>query len=227
MKTVAVIPVKETSERVKNKNFKTFANGLSLLDLKILQLKEAESFDEIFISSNSETAKTAAEKHQINFIQRDDSFCNNITSWSDTIHEVIKGIPVKESTAIAWCHVTSPLFTRYKEAVKDYYTALQNNCDGLVSVCRFSEFLVSAKARPVNYSWGVWHPYSQNLEELYSITGALFITTKKEMLKNRYVISKKHFLFDTKKLESVDIDDNEDFRLAQLIHENLEDILNA
>lgn len=227
MKTVAVIPVKETSERVKDKNFRDFTNDHSLLELKIIQLKEADCFDEIFISSNSETARKAAAKQQVTFIERDDSFCNNITSWSDTICEVVRSLPIEESTAVAWCHVTSPLFTRYKEAVKDYYDSIQNNHDGLISVCRFSEFLVSAKARPVNYTWGVWHPYSQDLEELYTITGALFIAAKKEMLKNRYVISKRPFLFDTKKLESIDIDDNEDFRLAQLIYENMEKISNA
>ena len=40
MKIVAVIPVKEISERVKNKNFRSFNKNSSLIDLLISKLKK-------------------------------------------------------------------------------------------------------------------------------------------------------------------------------------------
>ena len=45
MKTVAVIPVKHESERVKQKNFRPFDGERSLLDIKIDQLKISNIFD--------------------------------------------------------------------------------------------------------------------------------------------------------------------------------------
>ena len=56
------------------------------------------------------------------------------------------------------------------------------------------------KKLPVNYAWGVWHPYSQKLEKLYSITGALFMMKIKKFKIFRYVISKKSILFRNKKI---------------------------
>jgi N-acylneuraminate cytidylyltransferase len=217
---VAVIPVKDKSERVENKNFVEFTDGFSLFELKLQHLINANVFDEIYVSTNSPKAKNIMSKYEnIKIIQRDEHFCNNVTSWSDVIHEVISSIPENENTTIAWCHTTSPLFKNYKEAIEKYKNIIkEDEYNGLTTVSKLSEFIVSEKARPVNYNWGVWHEYSQNLDKLYSITGALFIATKSEMLKNRYVCSTKPYLFEVSDYEAIDIDTMYDFKLAQMMY---------
>ena len=118
MNTVAIIPVKHQSERVKQKNFRPFDGSRSLLDVKIDQLKKSHAFDEIYISSDSPDAMKAAADAGVEFIERDDSLCNNEVPWSDVIYEVVNSIPVPESATIAWCHTTSPLFDLYGECLK-------------------------------------------------------------------------------------------------------------
>ena len=66
----------------------------------------------------------------------------------------------------------------------------------------------------------VWHEYSQQLESLFRVTYALFIAKKEEMIKNRYVTSRKPYLFKCTPYESVDIDNLYDFKLAQLLYSN-------
>ena len=44
MKIVAVIPVKEVSERVKSKNYRNFHKNSSLLDILINKLKNVKIF---------------------------------------------------------------------------------------------------------------------------------------------------------------------------------------
>ena len=130
-------------------------------------------------------------------------------------------IPEIEDTSIAWCHTTSPLFNNYKEAVEKYKSVTKKGThNGLTTVSTLGEFIISEKARPVNYHWGVWHEYSQNLDKLFSITGGLFIAKKSEMLKNRYVCSTKPYLFKVSDYEAIDIDNIYDFRIAQLMYEN-------
>ena len=90
--------------------------------------------------------------------------------------------------------------------------------NGLVTVARLSEFIVTERSIPLNYSWGVWHPYSQNLEKLYSITGALFMAKKEEMIRNRYVMPKHPYMFETSPYESIDVDTEFDFELAKLMY---------
>ena len=72
-----------------------------------------------------------------------------------------------------WCHTTTPIFDSYNKAIKIFKNKNFKN-DGLISVERFKKFIVTKDKLPLNYAWGVWHPYSQNLNELYSIT-ALFM----------------------------------------------------
>ncbi|MCA0446064.1 MAG: capsular biosynthesis protein [Bacteroidetes bacterium] len=227
MKTIAVIPVKEKSERVENKNFKEFADGLNLLEFKLNQVKESNCFDEVYISSDAEKGKILADRFGFSFVKRDAYFCNNITPWSEVIHHVASSIPVNDDDHIAWIHTTSPLFNRYKEAVEKYHEILKDGFDGLAAVNSFKEFIVTDKGRPYNYNWGVWHDYSQNLEKLSRITGALFITKKEEMIRNRYVISRKPYWFETSNFEAVDLDTPYDFKLAQFLYKYGLDLNNA
>ena len=64
-KIVALIPVREGSERIRNKNIVNFAGCKSLLDIKIDHLKQAECFDCIYISSDSDRAKQIAKEKGI------------------------------------------------------------------------------------------------------------------------------------------------------------------
>lgn len=218
MKTVAIIPVKHTSERVKQKNFRPFDGDRSLLDIKIEQLKTANVFDEIYISSDSPDAKKCSEVHGVKFIQRDISLCNNVTPWSDVIFEVVNSIPVSDDTHIAWCHTTSPLFDLFNSCLKRYYLNLDTGQEnGLVAVSPCKEYILDERATPVNYSWGPWHRYSQYLKNYYFVSGALFVAKKEEMLKNRYVISSNPYLYESTAEESVDIDTEFDFKFAQYL----------
>ena len=48
----AIIPVRKNSVRLKNKNFLSFFNNKSLLEIKINQLKEIKFIDNIVVSSD-------------------------------------------------------------------------------------------------------------------------------------------------------------------------------
>ena len=50
-KIVAVVPIRKGSQRVKNKNFKSFC-GKNLLIHKIITLKKIKSLDDIIINTN-------------------------------------------------------------------------------------------------------------------------------------------------------------------------------
>ena len=60
-KIVAVVPIRKGSQRVKNKNFKSFC-GKNLLIHKIIALKKVKNIDEIIINTDSEKAISIAKK---------------------------------------------------------------------------------------------------------------------------------------------------------------------
>ena len=219
MKIVAVIPVKEHSERVPNKNIRKFYNSKSLLDILITKLKKCQDISKIYISSNSKKIKNISKKNKCFYIERDFRYCNNVTAWSEVIFEVVNNIPENENTVLMWCHTTTPLFDSYKRAISIFKNKKFKH-DGLISVEKYKRFLISEKKKPINYSWGIWHPYSQDLDSVFSVTGALFMMKIKDFKKNRYVISKNPYFLETKNLEGIDIDTKEDFKLAQLLYRN-------
>ena len=77
MRIVAIIPVKEISERVSKKNFRNFYKGKSLLDILIGKLKRCKDISKIYISSNSETIKKISNKNKCIYLERNKKFCNN------------------------------------------------------------------------------------------------------------------------------------------------------
>ena len=219
MALVAVIPVKHTSERVQSKNFRPFYENKSLLDIKIEQLKRTPNIDQIYISSDSPDAQAACEEHGVVYLPRDKSLCNNVTPWSEVIHAVVASIPVGDQDHVAWCHTTSPNFDDFESAINNYYTAIdEHGYNGLVAVSPCKEFIVDDMATPVNYSWGPWHKYSQDLRKYYFVSGALFLTEKAQYLRNRYVISTSPYLFIASSEASIDIDTEFDYEFAKYVY---------
>ncbi len=215
-----VIPVKKTSDRVKNKNFRVFHKKKSLFQLLIQKLQKSKYVKNIFISSNKTSIEKEVNSIGCKFIYREDKYCNNVIPWSEMIYHTVNSLPIDMEDDLAWCHTTTPLFDRYDDAFKTYFKNLKSKNDGLVVVSSFNEFIVNENKKPINYSWGPWHQYSQNLEKLYTITGTMFASKKLNFLKNRYVISKNPLFYEISRYESLDIDDNYDFELAKLLIKN-------
>ena len=59
---VGLIPVKGSSDRVKQKNLRDFA-GSSLLEVKLNQLKEAKGFADLIVSSEDKTILEISKKN--------------------------------------------------------------------------------------------------------------------------------------------------------------------
>ncbi len=215
---VALIPVREGSERVIDKNFRTFANGKSLLDIKIDQLKQAKCFDHIYISSDSEKAREVADKNGVEYIARDKRMCQSDVLWADVVHHIMTTIP--GNPVVTWGLATSPLFSNFKRAL-DTYFAERESYDSTVAVLAKRSFFLNRHGRGINYNPGYWHPYSQQLETYYEVTGACYIGTKQDMLKWNYWFGTHPYLFEVSLQEAIDVDTPEDYKFAQLLYTTL------
>ena len=212
---VALIPVREGSERVKGKNFIPFCEGKSLLEIKINTLKEADCFDHIYVSSDSERARNLAEENGVEFLLRAEKMCEADVIWSDVVEHIMNTIP--GNPIVIWALATSPLFNRYTNAVKDFLANKEN--DSLVAVLPKKSFFINKFGRGINYNPGYWHPYSQELETYYEVTGSSYIGLKSDMLKWGYWFGIKPYLFEVSETEAIDVDTLEQFKFAQKLHE--------
>ncbi|MCB0744483.1 MAG: acylneuraminate cytidylyltransferase family protein [Ignavibacteriae bacterium] len=224
-KSISVfLPTRKGSQRVKNKNTRKFSNFEGgLLELKLTQLLEVSMVEEIVLSTNDplsiEIGQKIRQNHEkVRIVKRPDSLSSNNTDLIDLINYVPE---ICKSNHILWTHVTSPFVTAsdYELAINYYYKALESGYDSLMSVKRFQNFLWSKKKNDIinrdsNDKW----PKTQELQELYEIDSAFFITSRAIYINDSDRIGRKPELFIQDNFKSFDIDWEDDFELAQFIY---------
>lgn len=208
-KLVAVIPMRAGSQRVRNKNFKSFA-GKSLFEHKIETIKKLP-VDDIIVNTDSDFAIDIAKKMGVKYHKREPYFASSKCSNSE-YHEYLARVTEAENILIA--QVTAPLITKesYIKAINEFYF---NDCNSLMSVKVVKEFLWY-RGKPVNYDPDD-APNSQNLPEYLAPTFGLVIVNREEMLKSRNFICSKPYFMKVSQEEAIDIDTQVDFDFAEFM----------
>lgn len=216
------LPVRKGSQRVPKKNTRSFAHHEGgLLELKLMQLIKVKGVDEIIVSTNDEECMAIAKKFQpqVKIDKRPDKLAASSTKLSD----LIKYVPqITNNEHIIWTHVTSPFFQthNYELAISSYNDALQSGYDSLMSVTILKSFLWDIKKNDlINRNSNLRWPQTQDLYPLYEIDSAVFITPKEIYESTGDRVGKKPFLFENTKLASLDIDWEEDFKIAEAVYE--------
>ena len=179
MSITAIVPVREGSRRLKNKNIAPFA-GTNLLINKLNQLKHVQEIDRIVVSSDSDLMLTMARSQGVMTHKRDIEFCDE---KSKTFGEVVAHICENvQGDDILWATCTAPLVfpKHYHEAIKLYMEHVVNGSgeyDSLVSMEQFKRYLWNEHG-PVNYELGVKHVPSQQLPPLYFVTDGILLAPR-------------------------------------------------
>lgn len=223
------LPTRKGSERVKNKNTRNFSNFRGgLLELKLKQLAQLKEVEEIILSTNDEASIEVAlnlenELPRLKIDRRPDELALSTTSLSDLIAYVPK---ITNSEHILWTHVTSPLVNSntYRDCIESFYKELKNGYDSLMSVTGFQNFLWRKESNDIINRLGEerW-PKTQDLEKLYEINSAVFITPLKIYIEKRDRVGENPFLFEMNKLTSLDVDWEDDFKIAEAVYDKFKE----
>ena len=87
--------------------------------------------------------------------------------------------------------------------------------DSVNSVSAEKKFLWKG-SKPINYDIDVT-PKSQDLPEIVSLNFAITIIARDKMMERKNVVGNKPKFFELDKVESLDIDDLIDFKIAELM----------
>jgi len=213
------------SERVLNKNTKTFANVVGgLARLKIEQLLEARMIAKIIISTNDlQVINIANSFHSEKIVTVTRS--KKLASSSATTDSLIKHAgEIMPAGHILWTHVTSPFVNakKYDSFVRTYFDNL-NTFDSLMTVTKIQKF-VWRDNEPISYDREVekW-PRTQTINPLWEVNSAAFIASRDTYRKCNDRIGKKPYLLETTQEVAFDIDWPEDFYLAEKLFSALHD----
>jgi N-acylneuraminate cytidylyltransferase len=218
------LPTRKGSERIKNKNTRPFASFTGgLLENKLIQLSNTRLIDEIILSTNDDECIKIAESFllkcpKLKIIVRSDELCLDTTNLKDLIAYVPT---ITNAKHILWGHVTTPFFEAidYDSAISNYFDLINNGYDSLVSVKEFKNFLLNKEGKIINNKSKLPWPRTQDLEILYEINHAVFLTSREIYLNNQNRIGSNSYLHITDQLKSLDIDWEEDFEIAEIIYD--------
>jgi CMP-N-acetylneuraminic acid synthetase len=221
-KITCFLPCREGSQRIPKKNIKPFAgykNGL--VEIKLNQLINCKSIDEIILSTNDEAIisyATSLASDKISIHKRDQHLSSSETSTDSLVQHARSLI---DDGHILWTHVTSPFIntTCYDNMILSYFKNLGHVHDSLMTVTPFRGFLWD-KNRPINYdrSKEKW-PRTQTITPLYEVNSAAFIASTNIYDEFNDRIGTTPFFYELDHTVSYDIDWPEDFLLAEYIAE--------
>ena len=211
-KTVAFIPVKSKSERIKNKNFKLLA-GKPLFLHTLEKLVGCDFIDEVFLDSESEEVFDMASHIDFIRFKRDEKLADNSTDGNKLFLNEIKLIDADICIQIL---CTSPFIK--PETIKKGVEILINNeeYDSVVLVKK--EKLYTWDSVKIKPNYDIENiPNSFNLDDTVIETMGLYIIRKDSALKTGRRIGEKPYLLEATSLEAIDINYPEDFELAELV----------
>jgi len=210
---VAVIPVKANSERVKEKNIRSFGDT-TLLDLKLKQVTMVKGFDDVVVSSESDEVLERAIKYGVSVHHRDPQYSTSMVPMSDVYSYIASEV---NGENIAWVNVTNPLAEHYVyEKAIDLYQNLESGYDGLVSVTEVRDYLLF-RGKPVNFSRAPW-ARSQDLEPLLSVSFVINILKRQNMISWGSCVGENPFFYVLDQTDAWDIDEKRDFDFCEEVY---------
>ncbi len=210
---VGLIPIKGSSERVPNKNLREF-NGKSLLEVKLSQLSKANGFEKIIVSSESSKVLDIALENGYEIHKRDPKYSTSHIPMSDVYSYIASEI---DGDNIAWINATNPLSEAhiYSKAAELYHE-ISDDYDCLLSAINVQENIFY-KGVPVNFQPNPW-PRSQDLQGVSSLTFAINILKRDDMIKWGSCVGNNPYFYYMDKLDAWDIDDQVDFDFCEFMY---------
>lgn len=214
MKVVAFIPIKLNNERLPGKNVKSFTNGKPLISYILRTLLTVKNIDEIYVyCSDDEIVKYIPSG--VKFLKRDPYLDLSTTSFNEVLTTFADKI---EADIYVLAHATAP-FISEKSFTKGVEAVVNGDYDSALSVLRLQEFMWK-DGQPFNYNLEKI-PRTQDLSPLYIETCGMYVYTSDLIIKGKRRIGYKPYFVEVDKIEATDINELEDFLLADAIFNSI------
>jgi CMP-N-acetylneuraminic acid synthetase/mannose-6-phosphate isomerase-like protein (cupin superfamily) len=220
MKIVGMIPARLGSKRIIKKNLRLLGDK-PLIAYIIEAAKESEIFDEIYLNSEADIFGEIAKEYGISFYKRSETLASDTSINDEFLGDFVKNT---ECDICVQLLPTSPLIT--PEQISNFVNEMvKSHSDTLVSVTRH-QIAAIYKDQPINFLTTEPHRSSQTMTPVFSYATVLMAWRKKNLLESLeagygYHGGKgKTGYFEIGGLAGIDIDNEEDFQLAEFIIQN-------
>ncbi len=218
-KVNVLLPMKGNSERVPNKNLKKF-NDFPLYHAIIKVLLKSKLIEGIYVNTDSNDIIEDINDNfpEVNTIIRPFEIQGDHVSMNKIIEHDLSMI---DGDYFLQTHSTNPLLTVHTidNAIR-YYFEIKEDYDSVFSVTKWQSRFYWEGGEPINHD-----PKelvrTQDLKPIFEENSNIYIFSKNSFKKaGNKRIGNNAAMFNVNKIESIDIDEIEDFRVAEIIYGN-------
>ena len=209
MKRVAFVPIRLNSQRVEGKNLRELG-GRPLMTYLLETLTRVENIDDVYVYCSNPAVKPYLPEG-VKFLQRDERLDQNTTLGAEIYDAFTREV---EADIYILAHATSP-FIRPATIANAVAQVESGEYDSAFSAERVQTF-AWWQGKPLNYTFERV-PRTQDLEPVYVETSAFFVFREDVWREKHRRIGERAYMAVTDRIESMDIDNPDDFLLAEAI----------
>jgi CMP-N-acetylneuraminic acid synthetase len=209
MKRVAFVPIRLNSQRVEGKNLRLLG-GRPLMTYLLSSLAAAKNIDEVYVYCSDSTISDYLPEG-VKYLKRDERLDSNTTLGAEIYDAFTAEV---DADIYILAHATSPFIRT--ATIEDAVARVESGeYDSAFSAERVQTF-AWWRGQTLNYS--LEHvPRTQDLEPVYVETSAFFVFRADVWREKHRRIGDKPYMAVTDRIESMDIDNPDDFLLAEAI----------
>ena len=210
MTTVALVPLREGSKSIPNKNIKAIG-GKPLCAWVLKAAAQSKLIDSVYVSTDSAKISEVVLNLDldIKIIDRPTKYSTDKASTESVIMHFLEQVNFDKLITI---QATSPLLTSscIDKALAQFK---KNNADSMLSGVRAKRFFWNDEGIPINYNY-LKRPRRQDFKGTFMENGAFYITKLEILKKYKCRLGGKIDLFEMSQENAIEIDEEEDWDLV-------------
>ena len=212
MSTVALVPMRHSSERVVGKNYRPLG-GLPLYHHVVRTLLAVDEIDQVVIDTDSELIRddAAAAFPQVLVLERPEHLRAGEIAMNDVLLNTIAQV---DGDRFLQTHSTNPFLRAATVSAALQRLDAEPQHDSLFSVTRFQARFWTAAGAPLNHDPNQLLR-TQDLEPVYLENSCIYVFTREVLTQRHNRIGARPLLFEVPIDEALDIDEEPDFSLAE------------
>ncbi|MFN3741952.1 MAG: cytidylyltransferase domain-containing protein [Anaerolineales bacterium] len=221
MTLIALVPMRHHSQRVAGKNYRPLA-GKPLFYYIIEALLAVPEIDRIVVDTDSETVMDGLRTTfpQVAILERAAHLRDDRVPMNEILLYDTERFP---ADFYLQTHSTNPLLRPETiQAAIQTFLSHYPAYDSLFSVTRLQTRLYDQLGRAINHNPAILLQ-TQDLPPVYEENSCIYLFTRQTLVARRNRLGERPLMFEIPRLEAIDIDEEEDFILAEaLIHWRME-----
>lgn len=214
MRIVAVVPMKLNNQRLPQKNTKPFTNGKPLCHYILSTLLKINAISDVYVyCSNPAIIDYIPEG--VRYLKRSTQLDTDSTKMNAVLSAFAEDVP---ADIYVMTHTTAPFISGIS-IEKGLNAVVSGKYDSAFAAKKLQDFLWR-DGKPFNYQLDQI-PRTQDLPIIYEETSGFYIYRNSVITDMKRRIGNSPYIVEVGEIESIDIDEAEDFEIADAIFNHI------